>query len=169
MDFEHICSFYSFTGTNKQHLFFNLLLIDSHPDFTPQNWSWQSVAIKVWDPPPPSHPHPPCALGKTVQLSLTANVQTSVPSPCSDVGLQCGTTHFIDDKDSWLSFSPLCVSNVTIRTQAWQPTRPRTYVALSVLKKAEASRISVASLPPLLHLGAVKVAHSSDVYSECWR
>lgn len=164
MDVEHICCFYSFTGTNKQTTtsFFDLLLIDSHPDFRPQDWSWQSVAIKVWDPPPflsswQDHP------------TLTANVQTSVPSPCSDVGLQCGTTHFIDDKDSWLSFSPLCVSNVTIRTQAWQPTRPRTYAALSVLKKAEASRISVASLPPLLHLGSVKVAHSSDVYSECWR
>lgn len=27
--------------------------------------------------------------------------------------------------------------------------------------------ISVALLPPLSHLGPVKVAHSSDVYSEC--
>lgn len=27
--------------------------------------------------------------------------------------------------------------------------------------------ISVASLPPLSHLGPVKVAHSSDAYSEC--
>lgn len=83
-------------------------------------------------------------------------------------------THFRDDKDSWLCFSPLCESNVTIRTQHWQATWPRTYVALSALKKPAGSstlfgRISVACLLPLLHLGSVKVAHPSDVYSECWR
>lgn len=143
-------------------------MIDSHYDFSPQPWSRQIVASKVWDF------FSPCPFWQSVWLSLTANVQTSVSSPCSDAGLQYGTTHFRDDKDSWLCFPPLCESNVTIRTQLWQATCPRAYVAFSVFKKPKGSsvafwKISVASLPPLSHLGPVKVAHSTDVYSERWR
>lgn len=115
-----------------------------------------------------------CPLGRESDLVLTANVQTSVSPPRSDVGLQYGTTHFRDDKDSWLCFPSLCESNVTIRTQLWQATCPRAYVVFSLFKKPKGSsvafwKISVASLPPLSHLGPVKVAHSTDVYSEFWR
>lgn len=110
-------------------------MIDSHYYFSLQHWSRQIVASKVWDFFPPSP-------WQSVWLSLTANVQTSVSSLCSDVGLQYGTTHFRDDKDSWLCFPPLCESNVTIRTQHWQATCPRAYVAFSLFKKPKGSSVA---------------------------
>lgn len=99
------------------------------------------------------------SLWQTVWLTLTANVQTSVSSPCSAVGLQYGSTHFRDDKDSWLCFPLLCESNVTIRTQLWQATCPRAYVVFSVFKNPNAS--SVAFLENFSGITATFVASGS--------
>lgn len=82
------------------------------------------------------------SLWQSVWLSLTANVQTSVSSPRSDVGLQYGTTHFRDDKDSWLCFPSLCERDVTIRTQLWQATCPRAYVVFSLFEKPKGLQCS---------------------------
>lgn len=142
-------------------------MTDSHYDLSVVCEFWSRIVVsKVWNFL--------CSFGRVSDLVLTTNVQTSVSPPYSDVGLQYGTTHFRDDKDSWLCFPLHCESNVTIRTQLWQTTCPRAYVVFSLFEKPKGSsvafwKISVASLPPLSHLGPVKVAHSTDVYSECWR
>lgn len=94
-----------------------------------------------------------------VWLSLTANVQTSVSFPCSDVGLQHGTVHFRDDKDAWLCFPALCASDVTIRTQRWQATCPRAYVVFSLFKQPKGS--SVAFLEKFSGIFATFVASGS--------
>lgn len=63
--------------------------------------------------------------------------RTSVSSPCSDVSLQYGTANTSEmTKTLGHVFPlPLCESNVTIRTQLWQATCPRAYVAFSLFKK----------------------------------
>lgn len=140
--------------TGEQRIFdFTFRVTDSHYDFSLQHWSRQIVASKVWVfffPPSP---------WRSVWLILTASVQTSVSSLCSDVGLQYGTTHFRDDKDFWLCFPPLCESNVTIRTQHWRATCPWAYVAFSLFKKPKGS--SVAFLENFSGITATFVASRS--------
>lgn len=64
----------------------------------------------------------------------------------------------------------LCQSIGTIRTQPWQATCPRAYVVLSLLEKPKGLVVAFWTfLPPLSHLGLLKVTHSTDVYSERWR
>lgn len=135
---------------------FTSCVIDSHYDFSLQHRSQQIVASKVWDFFSSLFPW------QSVWLSLTANVQTSVSSLRSDVGLQYGTTHFWDDKDSWLCFPPLCESNVTIRTQHWQATCPRTYAAFPLFKKKKKLEgSSVAFLEYFSGIAATFVASGS--------
>ena len=116
-----------------------------------QLWRRQIEARKVWDFS--------LSFWQRVWLSLTANVQTSVSAPCSDVGLQYGTTHFRDDKDSWPGFRPLCESDVTIRTQLWQATCPRAYVVFSLYEKPKGS--SAAFLENFSGIAATFVASGS--------
>lgn len=125
-----------------QRIFWSTTIMTSHRSIEVVTWLSPSFSwLSVW-------------------LSFTANVPTSVSSLCSDVGLQCATTHFRDDKDSWLCFPPLSESNVTIRIQHWQTTCPKAYVAFSLFKKPEGS--SVAFLENFNSIIATFVASGSD-------